>query len=206
MQTLSQAFNPNKCGSDRNPLDDAAPPPGANLSSLRVRVPGHQSRGWHDAGVFKGGCPQDLDHPKQDIVEGLRGRAILSVGLPVGLRCAEIAALTVMLDADMAALYQGQARALIQAMKRNAEPFSERFHFSAISRGSSRDGGHNLCSHRQEALNTQPLAFTEHGVAMLSAVLRSERAVQMSIATPSLREDPWPKSGVTVALGTSHHL
>jgi len=64
-------------------------------SRCRSRAPRHQSPGRLNAGVFPGGCREALDKPDEKTLEGLRDRAILAVGLQVGLRRAEIAALTV---------------------------------------------------------------------------------------------------------------
>jgi phage regulator Rha-like protein len=89
----------------------------------------------------------------------------------------------VMIDRDLAELYQVETRALIQAVKRNSERFPSDFMFqlsekeveslksqTVISKVIGRGGRRYL-----------PYAFTEQGVAMLSAVLKSKRAVQMSI-------------------------
>ena len=88
----------------------------------------------------------------------------------------------VMLDADLAQLYQVETRVLTQAVKRNANRFPEDFMFQ-------------LTTEETESLRSQivisnigrggrrylPYAFTEFGVAMLSTVLNSQRAIQMSI-------------------------
>src|SRR6266487_3095454 len=89
----------------------------------------------------------------------------------------------VMLDTDLAELYRVPTKSLNLAVKRNADRFPEdfmfqltddeaaglRFHFETSKRG--RGGRRYL-----------PYAFTEQGVAMLSSVLRSSRAVQVNIA------------------------
>jgi len=89
----------------------------------------------------------------------------------------------VMLDADLAELYRVPTKSLNLAVKRNADRFPEdfmfqltddevvglRFHFETSKRGR---GGRRYA----------PYAFTEQGVAMLSSVLRSPRAVQVNIA------------------------
>ena len=88
----------------------------------------------------------------------------------------------VMLDSELAALYQVQTFRLNEAVKRNRARFPEDFMFQL-----SREEAKILTS--QTAISktgsggrrTLPYAFTEHGVAMLSSVLRSERAVQMNI-------------------------
>ncbi len=86
-----------------------------------------------------------------------------------------------MLDTDLAALYGVSTKSLNQAVRRNLDRFPNDFMFTLT---------------RQEVINLRSQivtpswggprylhsVFTEHGVAMLSGVLRSERAVQMSIA------------------------
>ena len=90
-----------------------------------------------------------------------------------------------MLDSDLAALYGVQVKALNQAVKRNPERFPPDFMFSltqqevallrsqivtSSARMPGRGGRRNL-----------PYAFTEKGVAMLSSVLRSERAARVNV-------------------------
>jgi hypothetical protein len=87
----------------------------------------------------------------------------------------------VMLDSDLAALYGVETKALVQAVKRNLERFPEDFMFQlsreefAILRSqfvTSRDWG---------GRRYPPYVFTEQGVAMLSSVLHSPRAIQVNI-------------------------
>ncbi len=89
----------------------------------------------------------------------------------------------VMLDADLAELYGVQTKNLNKAVKRNLERFPEGFMFQItdkeypnlrfqIGTSSSGYGGRRYL----------PMAFTEQGVAMLSSVLRSKRAIQVNIA------------------------
>jgi hypothetical protein len=98
----------------------------------------------------------------------------------------------VMLDADLAMLYGVETRVLNQAVRRNAKRFPVDFMFQLtrdeVQRLTENPGGAGLRSQfgiskvgrggRRYAV----CAFTEHGVAMLSSVLRSERAVQVNIA------------------------
>lgn len=90
----------------------------------------------------------------------------------------------VMLDSDLAILYGVETRALNQAVRRNLDRFPDDFMFEVtrpefevlmsqfvISKTDPRGGRQKL-----------PLVFTEQGVAMLSTVLRSKRAVQVNIA------------------------
>jgi hypothetical protein len=90
----------------------------------------------------------------------------------------------VMLDADLADLYGVETRALVQAIKRNIDRFPSdfMFHLSADEAEFLRSqtvilkkGGRG--QHRKYL----PYAFTEQGVAMLSSVLRSPRAVRVNI-------------------------
>jgi hypothetical protein len=87
-----------------------------------------------------------------------------------------------MLDRDLAGLYETPTKVLNQSVSRNADRFPEDFMFrltaeeaEALNRSQIVTGS----KHRDPRL--LPYAFTEHGVAMLSSVLRSKRAVQMNI-------------------------
>lgn len=85
----------------------------------------------------------------------------------------------VLLDADLAALYGVTTGALNQAVKRNLTRFPADFMFQLEAHEAS-----DLLSQTVIAKGgrrTLPYAFTEQGVAMLSSVLRSERAVQVNI-------------------------
>ena len=89
----------------------------------------------------------------------------------------------VMLDADLAALYEVPTKALNQAVKRNLERFPEDFAFQ-LSMDELEKWRSQVVTSNPSArmgLRRPPYAFTQEGVAMLSAVLRSPRAVQMSI-------------------------
>lgn len=87
----------------------------------------------------------------------------------------------VMLDEDLAALYGVATKTLIRAVKRNRTRFPEDFMFQLSS-----DEFANLryqfgTSSSWGGRRYPPFAFTEHGVAMLSSVLRSPRAIQVNI-------------------------
>jgi hypothetical protein len=87
-----------------------------------------------------------------------------------------------MLDWDLAALYQVSTKVFNQAVQRNLERFPEDFMFRLTDHEVRKDRSQIVTgSQRHRDSRALPYAFTEHGVAMLSAVLRSERAVQMSI-------------------------
>ncbi len=85
-----------------------------------------------------------------------------------------------MIDSDLAALYQVQTSNLNKAVKRNIDRFPEDFMFQLTEQEASDLTFHNGIS-RWGGRRTLPYAFTEHGVAMLSAVLHSKRAVQTSV-------------------------
>lgn len=92
----------------------------------------------------------------------------------------------VMMDSDLATLYQVETRVLNQAVKRNIARFPEKFRFQ-ISEDEYDDLKSQFVISSEEDENTHggrrklPYVFTEQGIAMLSAVLRSETAVQVSI-------------------------
>jgi hypothetical protein len=89
----------------------------------------------------------------------------------------------VMLDSDLAALYGVDVKTLNQAVKRNRERFPEDFMFQLTrdEAGSLRSQIVTLDTGRGRHRKYLPKAFTEEGVAMLSSVLRSQRAVRVNI-------------------------
>ncbi|HYX67128.1 MAG TPA: ORF6N domain-containing protein [Burkholderiales bacterium] len=101
----------------------------------------------------------------------------------------------VLLDSDLAALYGVEARALNQAVSRNRDRFPADFMFRLSVRefgalrsrfvkvSASGDSSQSVMSSRKHRGRAYlPYAFTEQGVAMLSSVLRSPRAVEVNIA------------------------
>jgi hypothetical protein len=106
--------------------------------------------------------------------------AIIQSGL-IETRIFTIQNKQVMIDRDLAELYNIETKALNQAVKRNVERFPKQFCFQ-LSDSETKELVAN-CD-RFKALKhsaSNPYAFTEQGVAMLSAVLRSETAVKVSI-------------------------
>jgi len=91
----------------------------------------------------------------------------------------------VMMDADLADLYGVPTKALIQAVKRNSERFPGDFVFlltdQEVAALRSQIVTSNAVSPGRGGRRTAPYAFTEQGVAMLSSVLRSDRAVRMNV-------------------------
>ena len=90
----------------------------------------------------------------------------------------------VMLSPDLADLYGVETRVLVQAVKRNIERFPNDFMFQLSVKEYEFLKSQNVISKTKGsggAHRTLPYAFTEQGVAMLSSVLRSYRAVQVNI-------------------------
>ena len=91
----------------------------------------------------------------------------------------------VMLDSDLAQLYQVETRILNQAVKRNINRFPERYCFQLTEEEVDASKSHIVILNRTKGRGSNikylPHAFSEEGVAMLSAILRSPIAVQMSI-------------------------
>lgn len=94
----------------------------------------------------------------------------------------------VMIDRDIAALYGVETRRLNEQVKRNAERFPEEFCFQltreeleSVMSQFATSPKNNMFTGQDGGTRKLPYAFTEQGVAMLSAVLKSETAVKMSI-------------------------
>ena len=89
----------------------------------------------------------------------------------------------VMLDSDLADLYQVQAKELNRQVRRNINRFPSDFMFQlALEEASNLRSQIVISSSSYGGRRYLPLAFTEQGVAMLSSVLHSKRAVQVNIA------------------------
>lgn len=112
-------------------------------------------------------------------------------------RIYEIRGERVMLDKDLAVLYEIETKVLNQAVKRNIKRFPEDFMFQLTKEEvedirlqiaalkndhSSRSQIVTLKNQRGQNLKYFPFAFTEQGVAMLSGVINSEKAISMNIA------------------------
>lgn len=90
-----------------------------------------------------------------------------------------------LLDADLAALYGVSTKVLNQAVKRNPDRFPGDFMFQLTSEEINsivRPRSQIVTLKRGQNIKYLPYAFTEQGVAMLSSVLRSPRAVEVNIA------------------------
>lgn len=87
----------------------------------------------------------------------------------------------VMLDSDLAMLYQVETKVFNQAVKRNIERFPEKFRFQLTKEEYDSLRSQFVTSNGKGGRRYMPYVFTEQGIAMLSAVLRSEIAIQISI-------------------------
>lgn len=101
--------------------------------------------------------------------------------MPIENRILTLRGKQVMIDRDLAELYGVETKVLNQAVKRNVERFPEHFRFQLSNQ--EKDELVTNCD-RFDGLkhsSVNPFAFTEQGVAMLSAVLKSETAIYTSI-------------------------
>ena len=95
----------------------------------------------------------------------------------------EIRGQKVMLDYDLAALYEVETRVLKQAVRRNTGRFPEDFMFQVPKK--EWQELITICDNLPEGVKFSPVTpfgFTEQGISMLSSVLRSKKAIQMNIA------------------------
>lgn len=87
-----------------------------------------------------------------------------------------------MIDTDLAQLYEVQTYRLNEAVKRNRKRFPSDFMFQLSKKETeSLTSQFAISKKGRGGRRTLPYAFTEHGVAMLSSVLNSERAIQVNI-------------------------
>ena len=96
----------------------------------------------------------------------------------------EIRGQKIMLDFDLAELYDVQTKRLNEAVKRNIERFPERFMFRLTITEWENMRSKIATASVQTKRNTTvtPYAFTEHGVTMLASVLKSNKAIKVNIA------------------------
>ena len=87
----------------------------------------------------------------------------------------------VMLSTHLAALYDVEPRALVQAVKRNRERFPTDFMFQLTASEWENLKSQIVISSWGGSRRAAPYAFTEQGIAMLSSVLNSRRAIQVNI-------------------------
>jgi len=87
----------------------------------------------------------------------------------------------VMLDADLALLYNVETRALVQAVKRNPRRFPSDFMLQLTNEEWAALRSQNVTSKGRGGRRYAPYAFTEHGALMLSSVLNSETATEVGL-------------------------
>jgi hypothetical protein len=88
----------------------------------------------------------------------------------------------VLLDRDLATLYEVKAIALRQQVRRNAKRFPKDFVFELNKVEVEALVSQNVIASHQSLGGAKPLAFTEQGIAMLSSVLSSDRAIEVNLA------------------------
>lgn len=93
----------------------------------------------------------------------------------------EIRGMRVMLNHDLADLYGIETKVLNQSVKRNIDRFPQDFAF-IIDYQEFMNLRSQIVTSNWGGIRRLPMAFTEHGVAMLASVLKSEKAIQMNIA------------------------
>ncbi len=87
----------------------------------------------------------------------------------------------VMLDSDLAELYGVETKRLKEQVKRNMNRFPERYMFELSKEEAEVSRSQNATLKRGKNIKYLPYAFTEHGVLMLSNVLKSKRAIEVSM-------------------------
>ena len=92
----------------------------------------------------------------------------------------EIRGHRVMLDSDLASLYEVETKRLNEAVKRNIKRFPAHFMFQ-LSKEEWQNLRSQIATFKEDIRKYTPYVFTEQGVAMLSSVLRSEKAIQINI-------------------------
>jgi hypothetical protein len=179
LRAIDSSSNRNP-GEDSNPVRTAAPTLAKlGVSFLRVENPRPTPRGCSPEPVNistgRAFIGRPLMKPESIPAEHIDERILF------------VRAHKVMLDADLAALYGVPTKVLVQAVRRNIERFPQDFMFqltqqelrilrSQIVTSSSRH------PEKWGGRRTLPYAFSEQGVAMLSSVLRSSRAIAVNIA------------------------
>lgn len=94
----------------------------------------------------------------------------------------EVRGQKVMLDFDLAELYQVETRALKQAVKRNLRRFPDDFMILLNNMEIEEMVSQSVIPSKSKLGGAKPFAFTEQGVAMLSSILNSEKAIDVNIA------------------------
>lgn len=110
------------------------------------------------------------------------GQTNIPVQSLIGSRILVLREQRAMLDSDLAELYGVETRVLVQAVKRNLDRFPEDFMFQLDNQDVATLRSQSVISKSgRGGRRTAPYAFTEQGVAMLSSVLNSPRAIAINI-------------------------
>jgi len=88
----------------------------------------------------------------------------------------------IILDVHLAELYDVETRTLKQAVRRNIERFPDDFMFVLSEKEIESVVSQNVIPSKRYFGGAKPFAFTETGVAMLSSILRSKKAIEMNVA------------------------
>jgi hypothetical protein len=94
----------------------------------------------------------------------------------------EVRGLRIMLDKDLADIYEVETRTLKQSVKRNVGRFPKDFMFQLTNKEVESLVSQNVIPSKSYFGGSLPYAFTEHGVSMLASILRSSKAIKMNIA------------------------
>jgi hypothetical protein len=95
-------------------------------------------------------------------------------------RIIEVRGQRVMLDVHLAELYEVETKVLKQSVRRNLDRFPEDFMFE-LTNNEFDELRSQIVTSYWKSVNYMPFAFTEQGVAMLSSVLKSKRAIQVNV-------------------------
>jgi regulator of PEP synthase PpsR (kinase-PPPase family) len=87
----------------------------------------------------------------------------------------------IMLDFDLAEMYEVETRALKQAVRRNSDRFPADFMFQLTDKEVNQLVSQNVIPSKSYFGGALPFAFTEQGISMLSSVLKSKKAIQVNI-------------------------
>ena len=94
----------------------------------------------------------------------------------------EIKGVKIMLDFDLAKLYEVETRVLKQTIKRNLDRFPVDFMFTLTDKDVSQLVSQNVIPSKSYLGGSNPFAFTQEGIAMLSGLLRSKIAIETNIS------------------------
>ena len=100
--------------------------------------------------------------------------------IPIQNLIYEIRGQKVMLDRDLAELYEVEVKRLNESVKRNIKRFPQEFMFQ-LTDEEWRNLRSQIATFNKDTRKYKPFAFTEHGILMLSSVLNSDKAIEVNI-------------------------